>query len=193
MSTTNFDQAGVPHAGFVQPFDHDDHHVGEAGSNRRSRRQRLLPGKPVKIVALAVLPLVSLPFLGIGGANAETSESAAEPTGDLTICITGADRHSRAQFWSSEENLETHQGIGGGATAYSKLRNGCSTLDRVEARTRLDYWTNPKAPYFISSVRTQQTAGTGASVKVFDHQREFAVVLKPGDHVTVTLHISKHR
>ena len=193
MSTTNFDQAGMPRAGFVQPVDHDDHQVGEAGSNRRSRAQRLLPGKPMTIVALAVLTLLPLLFLGIGGANAETSDSTAEPTGDLTICVTGASKHTRAQFWSSEENLETHQGIGGGTTAYSRLRNGCSAVEAVNVRTRLDRWINPKAPYFISSVRSQQTAGTGASVKVFDHQREFAVDLKPGDHVTVTLHISKHR
>ena len=66
-------------------------------------------------------------------------------------------------------------------------------MRRVDARSRLDYWTNPKAPYVISSVRSRQIAGTGASVTVFDHQREFAVVLKPGDRITVTLHISKRR
>jgi hypothetical protein len=131
-----------------------------------------------------------LPLLGLGGAHAETSTSADQPTGDLTICVTGADGHTRAQHWSSEENLETHQGLGGGSVYYDKETNGC-TVTRVTVRSRLDYWTNPKAPYFIRSVRTQQTAGVGATVRIFDHQREFAVVLKPGDHVTVTLHISK--
>jgi hypothetical protein len=146
----------------------------------------------MKTTAILAASALAIPVALLGqDANASNGPEIGNavsrdiPRAVLTVCYH--DGLARAITSASVHQLSSGGQTSGTSNVYRRLR-GCHDT-RVTERTRLSFSYKVKAPYHVSSIRSQHVLGENSATTV--SKNRFVVVMNTDDRVVVDVYLKK--